>query len=203
MCNFGNLETNQKPSPFPLDYTKLFRAIILLASILIAGCLGDDMAGLRKEVAKINARKNTNVAPLPEFKHIPSYFYEVENMRDPFLPFMESQQQDIPLQQQTLQVTQGSNVNCPRPDPYRVRAGLELFPLDALQMVGTVEQDKNLWALIVASDNTIYRVQIGDYMGQNSGKIINIEENKIELLELIPNKEGCWTETLNTLNLSS
>ncbi len=96
--------------------------------------------------------------------------------------------------------------DCPqRPDQHRVRVGLELMPLDSLRMIGTLEEEnkKNntLWALVLASDGTVYRIQQGEFIGQNSGKIINIEEHKMELQELLPKKEGCWTETVTTLEL--
>jgi len=176
---------------------------IIAIILLLTACANDDMGDLTQFIKTTNARKNTNVSPLPEFKHVPSYFYEVENMRDPFIPFMEAQQQDLNFQG-LEQAQQGDKkANCPHPDPHRVRVGLELMPLDSLKMTGTLEQDKVLWALILASDGTIYRVRSGDFMGLNSGKVISIEETKVELLELIPNREGCWDETVTSLTLDS
>jgi type IV pilus assembly protein PilP len=193
-------------TPIPLNRRTSFGGILLLLTLHLTSCGGGDMNDLVAEVDKIKAKKNNEVAPLPEFKHIPSYFYEVDKMRDPFIPFMDAQQTDITvgLKTPTGKETKGP---CPGPDPHRVRVGLELMPLDSLRMVGTLEEekekDKTLWALVMASDGTIYRVKQGEFIGQNSGKIINIEENKIELQELLPNKEGCWTETATTLELSS
>jgi type IV pilus assembly protein PilP len=179
--------------------------ILILITILLASCGEGEMADLKKYVDDTNGRKNNNVPPLPEFKHIPSYFYEVGNLRDPFIPFMEAQGPSVSITGQLpgTDETGGNKPDCPRPDPHRVRAGLELMPIDSLKMVGTLEEGKVVWGLVIASDGTIYRVQPGDYLGQNSGKVVNIDDNKIELIELIPDKQGCWTETLTTLPLSS
>lgn len=174
--------------------------------VLLSACGNSDMTDLTDYVAQMNARKNTDVPPLPEFKHIPSYFYEVDKMRDPFMPFLEEQKTGLPttLNAESTPVEK----DCPRPDPYRVRAGLELMPLDSLKMVGTLrEEDKaqgaDLWGLIVANDGTLYRVHTGDYMGINSGKVIGVYEDRIELMELLPDKEGCFTETATQLALSA
>lgn len=186
-----------------LHNTVLQLALILL-SFLLTACGESEMVDLKKYIEEINSRKNNNVAPLPEFKHIPSYFYEVGNMRDPFIAFMDApQDKGITVGPLTAGDDSGEKKECPRPDPHRVRVGLELMPIDSLRMVGILEEGNIVWGLVVASDGTIYRVQPGDYLGQNSGKIVNIDENKIELIELIPDKQGCWKETLTTLALST
>jgi type IV pilus assembly protein PilP len=69
-------------------------------------------------------------------------------------------------------------------------------------MVGTVTMKANLWALVKASDKTIYRVQVGNYMGKNYGKIIRILTDKIELMEIVPDKPGAWREQQNSLALT-
>ena len=185
-------------------HTRFEKLILVLITILLTACGEGEMSDLKKTVDEMKARKNNDVSPLPEFKHIPSYFYEVGNLRDPFIPFMEAQGPSVSIPGQipgTEETTKG--MVCPRPDPNRVRAGLELMPIDSLKMVGTLEDGKVVWGLVVASYGTIYRVQPGDYLGQNSGKVVNVDDNKIELIELIPDKQGCWTETLTTLALSS
>ncbi len=57
------------------------------------------------------------------------------------------------------------------------------MPLDALQMVGTIQvaekdQNNSLWGLVSSkSDSIISQVRQGDYMGKNYGEIISISEN--------------------------
>jgi type IV pilus assembly protein PilP len=165
------------------------------------------MSDLVAEVNKIKGKQNNAVAPLPEFKHIPSYYYGVDTMRDPFISFMAPPPEQFERPGGQTTGKDDPKPGCPGPDRHRVRVGLELMPLDSLRMVGTLVEEKEkenpLWALVMASDGTLYRVQRGEFIGQNSGKIVNIEEQKMELRELLPNREGCWTETMTTLELSS
>jgi len=87
---------------------------------------------------------------------------------------------------------------CPTPEwVYWVRTGLGLMPLDALQMVGTIQvaekdQNNSLWGLVSSkSDGIIYQVRQGDYMGENYGKIISISEKEIEVLQQFRNSKKC------------
>jgi type IV pilus assembly protein PilP len=59
-----------------------------------------------------------------------------------------------------------------------------------------------MWALITASDGTIYRVRSGNYLGQNYGKIMNITEARVELSEMVPNGKGGWQEQPGTIDPS-
>ena len=176
---------------------KAHRYSSILLLLFLSACSGGDMADLKDYVDKINARRNTDVPQLPVFKHIPSFFYEVEHMRDPFLETSGLLGNDKAITEPTKEK------ECPHPDPYRVRVGLELLPLDAMQMVGTLEdQAGTLWGLVISkSDGTIHRVQAGDHIGQNYGKIIGVYEDKIEVLEMIPDSSGCFSEEISTLAL--
>jgi type IV pilus assembly protein PilP len=69
-------------------------------------------------------------------------------------------------------------------------------------MAGTITKDAVLWGLIKAGDGTIHRVREGNYMGKNHGKIIRINEDKIELMEIVPDKPGTWREQQTSLALS-
>ena len=61
-------------------------------------------------------------------------------------------------------------------------------------MVGTLMRGKQVWAVIQAPDGTVHRAQVGDHLGQNSGMINKIIEEKIDLIELIQGSMGDWVE---------
>ena len=175
-----------------------------LVIMLLSGCSDRDMIDLEEYVAKTKARENPHVDAIPEFRHIPSYFYEVQHMRDPFIPLTDQNKGPINGGVGIDESGGEKAAACPPPgDPHRVRVGLELVPLNTLQMVGTLEIDGTLWALITSSDNTIYRLKQGDYMGENYGEIINISETQIEVLEHISDGEGCWKEQITNLHLNN
>ena len=72
--------------------------------------------------------------------------------------------------------------------------------LDRMRMVGVIQQPKINFGLIKA-DASVYRVKIGNYMGQNFGIITNIGDNQIVLRELVQDAGGDWTERQSTLQL--
>ena len=89
-----------------------------------------------------------------------------------------------------------------RPNFDRRRESLEAFPLDSLRMVGTLERSENHFALIQDATGLIHRVQSGNYIGQNYGKITGIAEDKIEVLEIVPDGLGGWMDRDAALDLS-
>jgi len=120
------------------------------------------------------------------------FTYRPDILRDPFVPVEE------PDQQQNVNVI-GNGL---RPDFQRRKEELEAYPLDAMKMVGTVTMKSALWGLVKTTDGTIHRVQAGNYMGKNFGKIIRINTDKIELMEIVPDKPGTWREQQTTVALT-
>jgi type IV pilus assembly protein PilP len=86
-----------------------------------------------------------------------------------------------------------------------VREELEKYSLGSLKMMGTFRMGGSggeLWALILAPDNVVPRVQKINYLGTNHGKIIGITEQRIELKEIVPEGPGRWQEREAFLSLT-
>lgn len=185
--------------------TTVTQLVLVLITLLLAPCGQSEMVDLEQMVADINARKNNNVAPLPNFPHTPPFIYEGAGLRDPFIIDWVDPPPPPPPECSKTPPPPGCDQpppGCRRPDTTRVRAGLELMPIDSLKMVGTLQDANIVWGLVMAIDGTVHRVKVGDYMGNNSGTVTNIEESKIELSEQIPDKEGCLTESPRTTTLA-
>ncbi len=88
-----------------------------------------------------------------------------------------------------------------RPDPNRPRQYLEQYPVGNLTMVGTLSQEARTFALVQDADGGVHRVERGDYMGTDHGRILAIEESAIELLEIVPDGTGGWVERSRTVSL--
>jgi type IV pilus assembly protein PilP len=71
---------------------------------------------------------------------------------------------------------------------------LEEFPLDALSMVGTMSQKGVPWVIVKTTQGTAHLASIGNYLGQNDGKIIQIfpEEQRVLLVETVADPAGRW-----------
>ena len=56
-----------------------------------------------------------------------------------------------------------------QPPPNHRKGPLEAFPLENLKMVGTLQQKKDVFALIKTPDNNLYRVKPATSWGRTSG----------------------------------
>ena len=61
-------------------------------------------------------------------------------------------------------------------------------------MVGTLSRGKQSWGIIQTADGAVYRVQKGNFLGQNFGRITRVTDEKIDLVELIQGALGEWVE---------
>ena len=86
------------------------------------------------------------------------------------------------------------------PDLNRPKEPLESFPLESIQMMGTITQQKETFALVKAGPN-LYRIKRGSYMGQNFGVVTGIDEGQISLKELVQDTGGEWVERASALQL--
>ena len=182
---------------YPFSIANLNKLSLVLFSfflpLLLSGCGNGDFTDLRNYIAEVKIRPKSTIEPLPEIKPVEPFVFKPEGLRDPFKSMSETEEAE------EAAVAIGNGI---RPDTSRRKEELEAFPLDSLRMVGTVTMKSTLWGLVKASDKTIYRVQVGNYMGKNYGKIIRILNDKIELMEIVPDKPGTWREQQTSLALT-
>ena len=152
--------------------------LVCCLSLVITGCTRGD-SDLRAWVAKVKAEPAPPLEPLPVMKQFESFEYAAQELRDPF---------SAPVPDRN---NSGSG---PRPDPDRRKEVLEAFPLDSFDMAGTLGSGKSLIGLLTAPDKVTYRVRPGNYLGQNDGRVIAVYEDRIELVELVPDGAGGWLE---------
>ena len=93
-----------------------------------------------------------------------------------------------------------SSSNALKPDIDRRREPLEAYPLDALKMVGTLEKPGLTFALLQA-DRTVFQIKVGNYIGQNFGKVTKVTESAVELKEIVQDAAGDWVERNAKLEL--
>ncbi|MDH3977167.1 MAG: pilus assembly protein PilP [Gammaproteobacteria bacterium] len=153
----------------------MVRFIPVLLSLTLVAC-GGGMQDLEDYIAEVNSRKGGRIEPLPQIKPYETYDYSVAGMRSPFEPDLPDAQESAPMG--------------PSPVKNRNKEYLEQFPLDTLLMVGTLERDESTYALVQTNDGLVHRVQPGNYVGQNEGRIVSITESRIEVEELVTNGLG-------------
>ena len=156
-------------------------ALVAIASLGVTAC-GADMDELDTYINEIKARPGGRIDPLPEITpyEVFTYVADREGFRSPFAP-------DTP---QTAGLPGGGT----SPDPERIREHLERFSLDTMRMVGTMDFSENTYGLVQTSDGLIHRVLPGNYLGQNDGRVIDITDSKINLIEIISDGIGGYVE---------
>lgn len=168
---------------------KLAQFAMALACLALVSCGADDHDDLRKFVKDSDSIPRGRIPPLPEVKPYEPFEYAAYDLVDPFVP-------------RNIEPPKPSNVpGALQPPPNHRKGPLEAFPLENLKMVGTLQQQKAMYALIKTPDNNLYRVKPGDYMGQNFGRITEIDESTVKLRELIQDSGNEWKEEERTLLL--
>lgn len=168
-------------------------ALVLLALTGLAGLSGcsDPHEELRAWMEEQRRVAKPQVSPLVAPRKFDPQPYAAFSQTEPF----SSQKMQGALKQESRQPNSllAAEMN-------RRREPLEAYPLDALMMVGSVVRGGRPYALLKA-DNLLYQVKVGDYLGQNYGRVTRITETEIALRELVPDTLGEIVERASTLTL--
>jgi len=167
------------------------RLCLLLCVVLLAGCEGEKYGDLKKELNDMTQDLRGRVDPLPQVRPYEPVPYQAENEVDPFRP----DRIEVAAAAGSAPAASGK-----QPDLDRPKEPLEAFPLESIQMVGSLTQGRETFGLVKAGPN-LYRVKKGNYMGQNFGVITGIDEVQISLKELIQEGSGEWVERASSLQL--
>ena len=145
-------------------------------------------------MAEQRANTKPSVQPLTEPKKFIPEPYAEEGAIEPFNQLKLTQA----LKRDSSQVA--SNAALIAPEMTRRKEPLEAFPLDSMAMVGSLNKSGAPTALIKV-DNLIYQVKVGNYLGQNYGKVVRITESSIQLREIAQDATGDWVERFASLDL--
>jgi type IV pilus assembly protein PilP len=158
----------------------------VLAALVAGGC-SSGQSDLQTWIEATKKKPGGRIQPLPEVKPYETYVYAAANLRSPFQP-------------QGPSSANGQNL---RPSSRRNREFLEAFSLDTLRMVGTFKVGGNFYGLVQSKDGLVHKVQPGNYLGQNDGKVTEITGGRISLVEIIPDGLGGYIERPASLALAN
>jgi type IV pilus assembly protein PilP len=167
--------------------------LLLLSSLLTACGVTSGTADLKQFVDNVMSQPRGIIEPLPVFESYEAFSYSASGLRSPF---------DLPinLDQVVKQTSPDSDI---RPDLNRSKEQLEQYSFGSLSMVGTIKRESDqLWALISVPNSGIHKVKEGYYVGQNHGKVIRVSQQRIDIIEIVPNGVGGWLERPRSLVLA-
>ena len=167
--------------------------MVALAGVL-AACGGGDGEELQKWMADQRNLTRPKVTPIAEPKVFQPQRYEQLAAVDPFNRDKLTQA----LQRDGGQTVANSALVAP--ELARRKQALEAFPLDAMVMVGSLIRDGKPVALVKVN-SLLYQVRPGDYLGQNYGRVMKIEETEVALREIVQDAVGEWIERKAALQL--
>ena len=172
----------------------MHRWLLFTVAVVISGCgsSGDD--DLRQWMTDLRATTKPRVTPLTEPKQFLPEAYAMESGLEPFNSVKLTQA----LRRESTQ--SASNAALIAPEMARRKEPLEAYPLDVMAMVGSLDKKGTPTALLKV-DKLLYQVKVGNYLGQNYGKIIKISEGAIQLREIVQDATGDWVERMTSLDL--
>ncbi len=163
-----------------------------VVGLLLAACAPvNNFSDLDAFVAEVNSRPSAAVEPVPEFVPYEGFIYSAASARSPFdVPLMIDKESGQILSQDV------------EPDFDRVPESLENRSLGELTMVGRITTTTGAYeALIEDGFGEVHRVGVGDHMGRNHGRIEQVSESQLNMIEIVPSGNGGWVERPQTLTL--
>ncbi|GLQ33465.1 pilus assembly protein PilP [Litoribrevibacter albus] len=160
--------------------------LLILVTLSLVGCYGQKgLSDIKAYMAEIRSKPHGRIEPLPEFHAYEAFTYKASELRAPF---------EKPVVVDVVETKVKENVNL-FPDFDRTKEYLERFPITTLSMVGTLSKEKGfLWALVSDENGDVHRVKTGNYLGQNHGQIVEVNELGLQVLEIIPDGDGGWVQ---------
>lgn len=145
--------------------------LCLIGTLTIAACQQNDPSSkLKQQISQTKEKifKETPKKTLLSEKFTPLMAsYQVEKLRDPFeAPHLISMQ------------------------PAAEASPLNAFPLTELRFIGVVIENEKKFAILMTPNDHTYKVTLGDQIGNQYGKIVNINQSQIDVVETVKDENN-------------
>lgn len=155
--------------------------LVALSLVFLAACSAPEHSDLKAWMQDQAKAMKGKVPPLPEIKPFPAVSYEGAALIPPFFAGKI--------------ITSEAVVDKTAPDRDRPRQPLESFPLEDLRVSGIIVDGKTPHALIhTPPPNKPKHVRIGEFIGQNFGRVTAITRDSVIILESVKDANGAWVD---------
>ena len=169
--------------------------VLLAAAVLaLSGCGASDEEQLQGWMKEQRSLTKSRVDRIPEPTKFSPQAYTDDGAIEPF----SNQKLTQALKRDSAPSAAASALITP--ELARRKEPLEAYPLDSVAMVGSLIRVGQPVAL-VRVDNLLYQVKVGDYLGQNYGRVTKITEGDVDLREIVQDAAGEWIERSSELQL--
>ncbi|RTL56883.1 MAG: hypothetical protein EKK46_03780 [Rhodocyclaceae bacterium] len=161
-----------------------------LISLLLASCGGGEPEDVRLWMTESTKDMRGKVPPLPEIKAMPVITYEPGELIPPF-----NTEKLFAEEAKSAQIARNGGPKPLNPDAYPMTR----VPLEAIRLVGTMLIGKEVTAIMTIDREAPRRVRVGDYVGQNFGRVTSIKlasdlnDGEVTVKETVLEK-GVWVE---------
>jgi type IV pilus assembly protein PilP len=173
-------------------YTKALLGVVAVVSL--SGCTSSGQDELQAWMQSERNSIKPSVQPIPAPTKFEPQAYLGERMAP---PFSSEKLTSVLRGSQSAPVVNAALIE---PELNRRKQPLEAYPLDTMSMVGSLNREGQLVAL-VRVDSLLYQVRAGNYLGQNYGRVNRITETEVILREIVQDSSGEWTERPAALQL--
>ena len=164
--------------------------LVFSGALLTACSSSNEFGELQAKMAEIKARPRGRIEPPPDFKPIAPVAYAAHQFRNPFIAPTQDGDDIMPV---------GRKVE---PDLTRPKEYLERFPLDSLRMQGVITKEVGpLFALLQDPTGATNTVKVGDYVGKNFGRVIEVTYTQVSVMEVVPDGQEGWVERPRSIKL--
>lgn len=164
------------------------------AALALSACGPSGQEEMQAWMARQRAGLSPRIEPIPEPRPFVPQAYTQASAVDPFSP----QKLALALRRDASLAAATSALVAP--ELKRRKEVLEGYPLDSMSMVGSLLKQGRPVALIKV-ENQLYQAAVGQYLGQNYGKILRITETEVQIREIVRDPVGTWVERPATLQL--
>ncbi|MGP9544410.1 pilus assembly protein PilP [Psychrobacter sp. AOP7-B1-25] len=162
--------------------------VLSVAILSMTGC--SDRIGMAEQaMTDIRNQPAQPIEPPPKAELVEDFVYSASSQRSPFLP-------------PSLVNVQGptTSIDGVRPDINRIKEPLEQYELSQLVFRGVViSPEGQRYGLIQRPDGSVASVKVGDYLGLNDGRIVEITPTQINLIEIVPDSRAGFVEKPQSL----
>lgn len=160
------------------------------AVTMLTACGAEEHQDLREWMKNEEKGMRGSVKPLPQVKPYEPQTYDAATLIDPF----------------SVLKAKVEGASTKGPDIQRPREPLEEFPLESLRLVGILQDKQRLIAQVLVNGRS-FQVKVGNYVGQNFGRVVRIvttkNDERIAIKELVKDPDDQWVEKESELLLDS